>query len=132
MAVIFPELITLGPQGGFLQLTQSIPSEISAQVVSSVGEYRRLVLQGRFNEDDDFSAILKTIAALEEHVEVNSGEAQLQSSSQASLHWLIDPFGYHFVGCKVGANAIRLHDEVVAVVARLFRSLRLDVIVEPG
>ena len=28
MAVIFPELITLGPQGGFLQLTQSIPSEI--------------------------------------------------------------------------------------------------------
>ena len=44
---------------------------------------------------------------------------------------LIDPFGYHFVGCKTAANAIRLHDEVVAVVARLFRSLRLDVIVEP-
>ena len=37
----------------------------------------------------------------------------------------IDPFGYHFVGCRTGANAIRLHDEVVAVVARLFRSLRL-------
>merc|ERR1711907_490244 len=46
------------------------------------------MFQGRFNEDDDFSAILKTIAALEEHVEVNSGEAQLQSSSQASLHSL--------------------------------------------
>ena len=44
---------------------------------------------------------------------------------------LIDPFGYHFVGCKTAANAIRLHDEVVAVVAWLFRSLRLDVIVEP-
>ena len=43
----------------------------------------------------------------------------------------IDPFGYHFVGCKTAANAIRLHDEVVAVVAWLFRSLRLDVIVEP-
>ena len=43
----------------------------------------------------------------------------------------IDPFGYYFVGCKTGANAIRLHDEVVAVVARLFRSLRLDAIVEP-
>ena len=43
----------------------------------------------------------------------------------------IDPFGYHFVGCRTGANAIRLHDEVVAVVARLFRSLRLDAIVEP-
>ena len=26
---------------------------------------------------------------------------------------LIDPFGYHFVGCKTAANAIRLHDEVV-------------------
>ena len=29
------------------------------------------------------------------------------------------------------SNAIRLHDEVVAVVAKLFRSLRLDVVVEP-
>ena len=43
----------------------------------------------------------------------------------------IDPFGYHMRGCKIGANAIRLHDEVVAVVAKLFRSLRLDVVVEP-
>ena len=43
----------------------------------------------------------------------------------------IDPCGYHFVGCKTAANAIRLRDEVVAVVARLFRPLRLDVIVEP-
>ena len=45
----------------------------------------------------------------------------------------VDPFGYHLVGCKckVGANAIRLHDEVVAVVAKLFRSLRVDAIVEP-
>ena len=34
-------------------------------------------------------------------------------------------------GCKIGANAIRLHDEVVAMVAKLFRSLRLDAIVEP-
>ena len=43
----------------------------------------------------------------------------------------IDPFGYHLVGCKVGANAIRLHDEVVSLLARLFRSLRVDAIVEP-
>ena len=35
------------------------------------------------------------------------------------------------VGCKIGANAIRLHDEVVAMVAKLFRTLRLDAIVEP-
>ena len=35
------------------------------------------------------------------------------------------------VGCRVGANAIRLHDEVVAMVAKLFRTLRLDAIVEP-
>ena len=35
------------------------------------------------------------------------------------------------VSCKIGANAIRLHDEVVAVVAKLFRSLRVDAIVEP-
>ena len=43
----------------------------------------------------------------------------------------INPCGYHLVGCKIGANAIRLHDEVVAIVAKLFRSLRLDAIVEP-
>ena len=35
------------------------------------------------------------------------------------------------VGCRVGANAIRLHDEVVAMVAKLFRTIRLDAIVEP-
>ena len=39
----------------------------------------------------------------------------------------IDPFGYHYhyhlVGCKIGANAIRLHDQVVVLIARLFRGL---------
>tara|TARA_A100001015_G_C15017340_1_gene726180 strand:+ start:219 stop:617 length:399 start_codon:yes stop_codon:yes gene_type:complete len=35
------------------------------------------------------------------------------------------------VGCKIGANPIRLHGEVVAMVAKLFRTLRRDAIVEP-
>ena len=43
----------------------------------------------------------------------------------------VDPFGNYVVGCKIGANDIRLHDGVVAVVARLFRSSRVDAIVEP-
>ena len=43
----------------------------------------------------------------------------------------IAPYGYRLIGCKIGANAIRLHDEVVAMVAKLFRTLRLDAIVEP-
>ena len=43
----------------------------------------------------------------------------------------IDPFGYHLVGCKTGARAIRLHDEVVSLLARLFRCLRVDAVVEP-
>ena len=43
----------------------------------------------------------------------------------------IDPFGYRLVGCKIGANAILLHDEVVVVMAKLFRSPRVDAIVEP-
>ena len=43
----------------------------------------------------------------------------------------IDPYGYHFVGCKIGANAIRLHEEVVTMAAKLFRTLRIDAIVEP-
>ena len=34
-------------------------------------------------------------------------------------------------GCKIGANATCLHDEVVAVVVRLFRLLRVDAIVDP-
>ena len=45
----------------------------------------------------------------------------------------IDPFAYDLAGYRVGANAIRLHDQVVAllVLARLFRSLRMDALVEP-
>ena len=43
----------------------------------------------------------------------------------------IDPYGYHLVGCKIGANSIQLHDEVVMMVAKLFRTLRVDAIVEP-
>ena len=35
------------------------------------------------------------------------------------------------MGCKIGANAIRIHDEVVFVFAKLFRFLRVDAIVEP-
>ena len=42
----------------------------------------------------------------------------------------IDPFGYRFVGRKAAADAIRLRDEVVAVVAWLLRSSRLDAVVE--
>ena len=43
----------------------------------------------------------------------------------------IDSYRYHLVGCKIGANAIQLHDEVVAMVAKLFRTLRVDAIVQP-
>ena len=43
----------------------------------------------------------------------------------------IDPLGYHMMGCKIGTNAIRLHDEVVFLLARLFRTSRVDAIVEP-
>ena len=43
----------------------------------------------------------------------------------------LSTFGYHLVGCRIGANAIRLHDEVVSMLARLFRCLRVDAIVEP-
>ena len=35
------------------------------------------------------------------------------------------------VGCKTGTIAIRLHDEVVFLLAKVFRSLRVDAIVEP-
>jgi len=46
----------------------------------------------------------------------------------------LDAFGYHTAECKIGAlSAIRLHDEVFSLLAKLFRHLRVDaiVIVEP-
>ena len=43
----------------------------------------------------------------------------------------IDPFGYHMVGCEIGANAIRLHDEVAFTLANLFRSIIIGPVVEP-
>ena len=35
----------------------------------------------------------------------------------------VDPFGYHMVGCKKEANAIRLHDNVVNTLVVLLRTL---------
>ena len=43
----------------------------------------------------------------------------------------IDPYGYHLVGCKFDAHAIRLHDNVVHTLVMLFRSLGLAVTLEP-
>ena len=59
---------------------------MSAQVLHFIGEYRRRVPQGLFKENDDFSAILKTIVDLDSGNVANSREAQLQSSSQDPSH----------------------------------------------
>ena len=64
-------------------LSQQTSSEIGAQVLRSVGEYRRLVPQGRFKENDDFSAILKTIVELEDYNHVASSEGNLTSGRQS-------------------------------------------------
>ena len=69
-----------------MQFSQQTSSEIGAQVLRSVGEYRRLVPQGRFKENDDFSAILKTIVELEDYNHVKSSESQLQSSGHDLFH----------------------------------------------
>ena len=42
--------------------------------------------QGRFKENDDFSAILKTIVELEDYNHVASSESQLQSSGHDLFH----------------------------------------------
>lgn len=55
---------------------------MSAQVLRYVGEYQRRVPQGLLKENDDFSAIIKTIADLESGDGANSRGAQLQSSSR--------------------------------------------------
>ena len=46
-------------------------------------------------------------------------------------HLPILTFGYHLVGCKVDAHAIRLHDNVVHKLVVLLRSLGLVVSLEP-
>lgn len=43
---------------------------------------------------------------------------------------LIDPMGYHIVGCKRDAHAIRLRNAVAYTLTRLFRSLDLAVQLE--
>ena len=251
---IFPKWITVGQHHDLLQISHETSPDICAQVIHYVGEYRRRVPQGPFKENDDVSAIIKTIVDLEKSNIPSSRETQLQSSSQDSFeecedsqqsstrrtsqsvlysefvkeeflrllrrskersdaaflncvdndrtrhrNWLssinsdsgawlaavypkmfemsntefvsaicrrntvedttiprytafisrenpqmfhcgcdggsrpkvIDPYGYHLVGCKIGANAIRLHDEMVTMVANLFRTIRVDAIVEP-
>ena len=82
MANIFPEWITLGRQDDLSQASYEASPEMSAQVFHSVREYRRRVPQGIFKENDDFSAILKSIDYLESGNRATSREAQLQSSDQ--------------------------------------------------
>ena len=256
LAKAFPDWINLDRDGSLLSVASDKSPYTSRQVEACVQECRRLFPEGPFGDDDDFSAILKTIAKVEVGEPANQRAAQLQSSprqsnvdslydeveikrkrktAQSALYddlikaqfkrlllkakaqandarlpidyrkvryrnwvssindesgaWLsaglspkmfvmsnsefvsaicrrntfqnfsipmytstlsrenpdlfvcscdggahpkpVDPFGYHMVGCKIGANAIRLHDEVVCILAKLFRSLRVDAIVEP-
>ena len=72
-------------QDALLQNSQEMYLAMSAQVLHFIGEYRRRVPQGLFKENDDFSAILKTIVDLESGNKANSREAHLRSSSQALL-----------------------------------------------
>ena len=82
MATIFPEWVELGQKGELLQVSCDASPEMSAQVLRYVGEYQRRVPQGIFKENDDFSAIITTIADLES----DSRPVQLQRSSQGPLN----------------------------------------------
>ena len=53
-----------------------------------------------------------------------------QCSCHGPIKW-IDKYGYHMSACKIGGNAIRLHDNLVHTLAALFRSLGLSVALEP-
>ncbi len=78
MATIFPEWVELGQKGELIQVSCDASPEMSAQVLRYVGEYQRRVPQGMFKENDDFSAIIKTIADLESGDGANSRAAQSQ------------------------------------------------------
>ena len=65
MATIFLEWISLGRRDDLLQIWHEASSEMSAQVLHYVKEYRRRVPQSPFKENEDFSAILKNIDDLE-------------------------------------------------------------------
>ena len=244
LAKSFPNWITLGREGRLQRISENESPSLAAQVLNSIDQYRTLAPEGFFREDDDLSAIMKTIESIDERRNSSHRPSQLRrepdaptwkKTSQAALYaqlidveferliaatkmqasgarvyndldrvryrnwtssinlnsgaWLsaglspklfqmsnnefvsalcrrntfedpmvpkqapitsredstlfscecdggarpkaIDPFGYHLVGCRIGANAIRLHDEVVSMLARLFRCLRVDAIVEP-
>ena len=82
VATIFPEWATLGQQGALLQMSHEASHKMSAQTLHYVEEHRRRVPEELFKESDDFSAISKTIVELESEDNVNSSEAQLQSSQE--------------------------------------------------
>ena len=85
-ATIFPEWVKLGQKGELLQVSHDASPEMSVQVLRYVGEYQRRVPQGIFKENDDFSAIIKTITDLESGDGANSRPVRLQRSSQGPLN----------------------------------------------
>ena len=62
---------------------------------------------------------------------IRAGHDLLCRCSRGRTPAHIDPYGYHFVGCKFNANAIRLHDNLVHQLVLLFRTLNLFVTLEP-
>ena len=53
-----------------------------------------------------------------------------QCSCHGPIKW-IDKHGYHMTACKIGGNAIRLHDNLIHTLVALFRLLGLSVALEP-
>ena len=94
----------VGRDGAFLRISEDESPDLAAQVLNSIAQYLTLMPEGLFREDDDLSAIMKTVESIDERRNANHRPSQL-----------IDPFGYHLVGFKIVANAIRLHDEVVSL-----------------
>ncbi len=63
-----------------LRVASDRSPDTSRQVEACAEECRRLFPEGPFGDDDDFSAILKTIAKVEVGEPANQRAAQLQST----------------------------------------------------
>ena len=85
LAKSFPNWITLGRDGAFLRIPEDKSPELAAQVLNSIAQYRTLMPEGLFTEDDDLSAIMKTIESVDERRNANRRPSQLQREPVALI-----------------------------------------------
>ena len=83
LAKSFPNWITLGREGRLQRISENESPSLAAQVLNSIDQYRTLAPEGFFREDDDLSAIMKTIESIDERRNSSHRPSQLRREPDA-------------------------------------------------